>query len=98
MTAKAMLLLLVALVLGLVLVAQPVSLPRLDGYWWTRASEHDKALYVAAFADGGGRVGEPAAIDRFYSDPAARDVSLKDVLHSIWGSREASPRQAAEAR
>jgi hypothetical protein len=88
MTIKTMLLLLVALVLGLVLVAQPVSLPRLDGYWWTRSSEHDKALYVAAFADGGGRVGSSAAIDRFYSDQAALDVSLKDALHTIWGEAQ----------
>jgi hypothetical protein len=44
-----------------------------------------------AFADGGGRVGREAAIDQFYSNPQALDVSVGNGIRTIWGEVEKSP-------
>ena len=72
------------------LAAQAPLRGQLNGYWWVEASEHDKIVYQMGFADGGGRIGSSAAIDRFYSNPAAFDVSLEKGIRTIWGSADKS--------
>jgi hypothetical protein len=44
-----------------------------------------------AFIDGGGTIGREAAIDRFYSNPHALDVSQEKGIRNIWGSADKSP-------
>jgi hypothetical protein len=65
------------------LAAQAPLRSQLNGYWWVEASEHDKIVYQMGFADGGGRIGSAAAIDRLNSNPAALDVPLKKAIHMI---------------
>ena len=91
-----------AIVLGLALVlavsAQaPCKLPSLDGYWWRQAEACDRALYLKAFADGGGRVSadEPeAAIERWYARTEDREVPLKQAIRAIWGSADKAPAES----
>lgn len=86
----------VVLGFALTLSAQPIEAPLLTqghliGRWSVQASQHDPLIYQMAFADGGGTIGREAAIDRFYGNPQALDVSLEKGIRTIWGSAGKSP-------
>jgi len=62
-----------------------------DGHWWLRANSCERAIYMRAFVDAGGRIGPEDAVDRYYNtsgNPKQLDLPLKLVISQIWGSAD----------
>jgi hypothetical protein len=92
-----------AIVLGLALALsaqapKPICPPgNFDGHWWLAANACERAAYLRGFLDGGGRVGQEDAIDRYYnalqpkpyiSRAEQLNFPLRQVIRQIWGSAD----------